>query len=337
MIAVIGDSFVDVLAGVQTLPAWGQDSPCKEPIQMQPGGSALNTATQLANLNGGGVALFTAVGGDAFGDMLKNHLVKSSVELHAPQLSAHIPTGVCIVLTGQGDRAFATHYGAARVFAVPHINTDALFQAAHIHIGGTLAPLLLHRPHRHLHGSCSVGFYSVTGLIPGLADLLRTAKARGITLSLDTNYDGTEAWAGLDDILPLLDVFLPNEVEARRISKCDSLDDALMYFGAVAPDMLTVLKVGSDGVRASCGQFFRASFGGFPVTKVEDATGAGDAFNAGFLHAWVQSKDVMEGLKWGCAVGAHCVRVVGACATLPSLDAVTALVQHTTTLSSSTC
>ncbi|RHY90530.1 hypothetical protein DYB37_006214 [Aphanomyces astaci] len=316
MIAVIGDSFVDVLAGVQTLPAWGQDSPCKEPIQMQPGGSALNTATQLANLNSGGVALFTAVGADAFGDMLKNHLVKSRVDLHAPQLSAHIPTGVCIVLTGQGDRAFATHYGAARVFAVPHINTDALFQATHIHIGG---------------------FYSVTGLIPGLADLLRTAKARGITLSLDTNYDGTEAWAGLDDILPLLDVFLPNEVEARRISKCESLDDALMYFGAVAPDMLTVLKVGGDGVRASRGQFFRASFGGFPVTMVEDATGAGDAFNAGFLHAWVQSKDVMEGLKWGCAVGAHCVRVVGACATLPSLDAVTALVQHTTTLSSSTC
>ncbi|ETW05150.1 hypothetical protein H310_04157 [Aphanomyces invadans] len=307
MIAVIGDSFVDVLAGVETLPAWGRDSPCKEPIQMQPGGSALNTATQLANLRGDDeVTFFSAVGADAFGDMLKAHLEKSRVKLHAAHLPLIVPTGVCIVLTGQGDRAFATHYGATRVFAVSHVDLDALFRATHIHIGG---------------------FYSVTGLLPGLVDLLKAAKVRGITLSLDTNYDGSEQWNGLDEILPLLDVFLPNEVEAQRISKRDSLDDAVAYFRTVAPSTLIVVKIGREGVCATRGDF-HAFFRGFPVDNVVDATGAGDAFNAGFLHEWVKTNDVEQALKWGCAVGSHCVRVVGACSTLPDPQHVQQLVRQ---------
>ncbi|KAF0689124.1 Aste57867_19396 [Aphanomyces stellatus] len=306
LIAVLGDSFVDVLAGVEGLPTWGQDTPCTSPIQMQPGGSALNTATQLANLNGTRVAFHTALGADAFGEMLTGHLAKRHVELHSPLLS-NVPTGVCIVLTGRGDRAFVTHYGAARVFAIDHIDKEALFQAKHIHIGG---------------------FYSVLGLVPDLAALLREAKARGITLSLDTNYDGSEEWANLEEILPLLDVFLPNEVEARRISKRDSLDEAIAYFAAAAPHMLTVLKVGGDGVRAHCAATSQDfCFGGFP-TDVVDATGAGDAFNAGFLYAWTQHHDVMQGLKWGCAVGSMCVRVVGACTNVPAFDALCAMVQQ---------
>lgn len=51
--AVLGDSFVDVVAGTlapEQLPKWGGDVECSLPIQLQPGGSALNTATHLANL-----------------------------------------------------------------------------------------------------------------------------------------------------------------------------------------------------------------------------------------------------------------------------------------------
>ncbi|CAK4069824.1 unnamed protein product [Aphanomyces euteiches] len=298
MIAIVGDSFVDVLAGVERLPVWGQDTPCHTPIQMQPGGSALNTATQLAHLHGPQVEFFTGLGTDAFGDILVRHLAKHGVTLHSPVLP-DVPTGVWIVLTGGGDRGFVTHYGAARVFTVDHINKERLFQAQHIHIGG---------------------FYSVPGLIPGLVDLLRDARSRGITLSLDTNYDGSEEWTHLDDILPLLDVFLPNEVEAMLISKRPSVKEAMDYFASVSPHLLTVLKVGGDGVRAHCARTkTNFEFGGIPAT-ILDATGAGDAFNAGFLFEWTQSKDIMKALKWGCAVGSKCVQVVGACTNLPPVE-----------------
>jgi hypothetical protein len=71
--AVLGDTFVDVVAGTLSpaqLPTWGGDVECSRPIQLQPGGSALNTATHLASLARGHsssgqlhVSLHTAVGG----------------------------------------------------------------------------------------------------------------------------------------------------------------------------------------------------------------------------------------------------------------------------------
>lgn len=51
--AVLGDSFVDVVAGTlapDQLPKWGGDVECSRPIQLQPGGSALNTATHIGKL-----------------------------------------------------------------------------------------------------------------------------------------------------------------------------------------------------------------------------------------------------------------------------------------------
>ncbi|KDO35323.1 hypothetical protein SPRG_00172 [Saprolegnia parasitica CBS 223.65] len=306
-IAVVGDAFVDVLAGIDALPQWGQDTPCAEAIQMQPGGSALNTATQLANLGGSAVAYFSAMGADGFGDMLALHLAKHNVKSFAPQLASH-PTGVCIVLTGQGDRAFVTHYGAAHAFAKQHIPMDRLLEAQHIHVGG---------------------FYSCIGLLPDLACILEAAKVKGITISLDTNYDGSEAWTQLDAILPLLDVFLPNEVEAMKISKTSSVDAALDYFASLPNGpKLTVIKVGSDGARAITGQTKTVwHHPCFPTTLL-DATGAGDAFNAGFLHAWTaDASDVHRALRYGCALGSACVSRLGACTQLPSPETIHAQVQ----------
>ncbi|OQR99540.1 hypothetical protein ACHHYP_05830 [Achlya hypogyna] len=304
MIAVVGDSFVDVLAGVVALPQWGQDTPCADPIQMQPGGSALNTATQLANL-GAPVAFFSAYGADAFGDLLSAHLAKHHVVSHAQAL-ATLPTGVCIVLTGQGDRAFVTHYGAAHAFSQEHIPLERLLDARHIHVGG---------------------FYSCIGLLPDLVSLLRVAKAKGITTSLDTNYDGTEAWAHLDAVLPLVDVFLPNEVEAMRITNTTTVDAALVSLSTRGPQ-LTVIKTGGDGARAMAAttkaQWRHPCF----PTAVVDTTGAGDAFNAGFLYAWTQEPtDVLRALRYGCAVGSACVARLGACLDVPSPESIRALVQ----------
>ncbi|KAJ0390165.1 hypothetical protein ATCC90586_011569 [Pythium insidiosum] len=65
-IAVLGDSFVDVVAGTlrpDQLPRWGGDVECSRPIELQPGGSALNTATHLASVGPAiDVELHTVIG-----------------------------------------------------------------------------------------------------------------------------------------------------------------------------------------------------------------------------------------------------------------------------------
>ncbi|CAH0520293.1 unnamed protein product [Peronospora belbahrii] len=227
--AVLGDAFVDVVAGTlvhERLPQWGTGVECTQPIQLQPGGSALNTATHLANLSNRNpthelhVTLHTAIGSDSFAEMLKAHLAEHKVVLSSPKLE-NASTGVCIVLSGANDRSFITHYGAVRNFCVEDINEEMVLSADHVHIGG---------------------FYSCVSLRKKLKPLLEKARKNGITTSLDTNYDSLKKWDDLEELYPLIDVLLPNEVEAMKISHTESVEAAMAYF-AKHVNGLTIIKV----------------------------------------------------------------------------------------------
>ena len=121
-VLVVGDSFVDVLAGpLPNLPTFGTNTVSPEPIAALPGGSALNVACNLQRLRGG-TALFTGVGRDAFGEIPRRHCADIGVTLlEATCHDAAAPTGVCVVLSGSGeaaDRAFCSHYGVSDAFDV---------------------------------------------------------------------------------------------------------------------------------------------------------------------------------------------------------------------------
>jgi sugar/nucleoside kinase (ribokinase family) len=79
---------------------------------------------------------------------------------------------------------------------------------------------------------------------------------------------------------------------------------------------LTVAKLGSDGCIA-LGDGDVVSIPGFPVTPV-DTTGAGDTFNAGFLHAWLSGADLQEAMRFGSACGALSTLGLGGTANQPN-------------------
>ena len=158
-----------------------------------------------------------------------------------------------------------------------------------------------------------VGFYSCASLRANLKPLLVKAKEKGITTSLDTNYDSSEKWDDLEVLFPLIDVFLPNEVEAMKISRTESVEVAIAYF-ADRIEGVTVIKTGASGAIAHCSkaqqQWTQRSF----LVNVVDVTGAGDSFNAGFLSAWkTNGGDVGDALRWGCGTASRTVAAVGAC------------------------
>jgi len=113
---------------------------------------------------------------------------------------------------------------------------------------------------------------------------LAQAHAHGLTTSLDPGFDPEEKW-GRDviDLLAEVDVFLPNEVELLGLT---GLRDPERGLRALENGRtLTVAKLGSDGCAVlENGTLMRVP--AFPVEPV-DTTGAGDSFNAGFLHAWL--------------------------------------------------
>ena len=96
-----------------------------------------------------------------------------------------------------------------------------------------------------------------------------------------------------------VDVFMPNASEARRITGCADLQQAIRRLAELCP--LVVVKDGSAGAYAGSGSQIVHS----PAIPIEprDTTGAGDCFNAGFVKAWLDGLPLEQCLRWGNVVG----------------------------------
>jgi len=126
-------------------------------------------------------------------------------------------------------------------------------------------------------------------------------KAAGLTISLDTNDDPDDSWeGGLRDVLRYVDVLLPNEREAQRIAHTDDLEAAITSLAKSVP--LVVVKLGERGAMAQRGSERFIS----PPVKVDfvDPVGAGDSFDAGFLHQFLRGADLETCLASGNLAGA---------------------------------
>ena len=147
------------------------------------------------------------------------------------------------------------------------------------------------------------------------------------TISLDTNYDSTEKWEGLEEIFPLIDVFLPNEVEASKISKTTEIEEILEFFRTrISLTVVTRGHNGSVAITSSGKRFYQQAY---MPSLVRDPTGAGDSFNAGFLYGYKVKRDIQDGLKYGAAAATICVSKFGACSSPSTLDDLENLIQKT--------
>jgi len=126
-------------------------------------------------------------------------------------------------------------------------------------------------------------------------------KEAGLSISLDTNDDPDNGWeGGLQDALRYVDVFLPNEREAQKAAGVGDLETAVKKLAALVP--LVVVKLGREGALAQRGKERFVS----PAVTVDavDAVGAGDSFDAGFLHQFLRGSDLAVCLTAGNLAGA---------------------------------
>ena len=123
-----------------------------------------------------------------------------------------------------------------------------------------------------------------------------------MSISLDTNDDPDGTFeSGVMDVLPHVDVFLPNEREVRKIARSDDLEIAVARLAEITP--LIVVKMGAEGAMAIRGKERLLS----PARKIQvvDAVGAGDSFNSGFLSRFVNGAPLAECLSAGNEAGAR--------------------------------
>lgn len=228
------------------------------------GSSSAILAHNIAAL-GARVGFITRTGRDEMARIAMDWLAGTRVDLsRCTQGGPGSKTGVTLLLPHGRSRRILTYPGVMSEMTTADLDVDYLASARHFHLSS---------------------FFLQQGLHQGLPALFRDLKGRGLTISLDTNDDPDDSWDGvLDELLPCVDLLLPNEDEALRVARRGTLDEALDVLSAKVP--LIAVKCGAEGAVVQAGkQRFRVP--GLQVTPV-DSIGAGDSFNAGFLRAWLR-------------------------------------------------
>src|SRR5690606_4041510 len=106
------------------------------------------------------------------------------------------PTGISVILSAPEDRSILTLTGALSGVTAAEVLTAAKGRT-HVHFAS---------------------YFLVPELAAALPEVLVTLRTRGVTTSLDTNWDPAEHWAGVADCLPLIDLLLPNASEAIALA-----------------------------------------------------------------------------------------------------------------------
>lgn len=304
---VLGDVNPDlVLHGGDVTPAFGQAERIVEGATLTIGGSGGILACGAARL-GLRTAFCGVVGDDLYGRFMREELMAHGVDISGLVVQKGRPTGVTVVLSARDDRAMLTAPGTIGDLRADMIDLRLLHSARHVHVSS---------------------FFLQQGLVTDLPELFQDIRARGGTVSLDPNWDPSGEWdGGLMRLLPRLDVFLPNSMEAMRLARISDLDQAIARLRAQVSTV--VIKDGGGGaVASSLGETVRAR--AFPV-QVEDSTGAGDSFDAGFLSMWLEGQPMERCLAVGNACGALSTQAVGGTTGQPTMKEALALVERGST------
>ena len=147
-------------------------------------------------------------------------------------------------------------------------------------------------------------------LLDPVGEVFRQARAAGATTVLDIVLPGPgDHWSELAPVLAETDVFLPNDDEAALITGLDDPCRQAERFHSAGVGTVAITCGGRGTVLLSEG--LRVKAGAYPTSYV-GATGAGDAFDAGYIAGLLAGGDPLRCLEWGSALGASCVRSIGA-------------------------
>lgn len=307
---VAGELNPDVLvSGPDVRPVFGQVETLVEDIRLTIGSSSAIAACGAARL-GLRVAFVGVVGDDLFGRAMLEALEGRGVDVGACRVDPDLPTGATVILSRPSDRAILTALGSMVALRGDDLPDALLARARHLHVGSV---------------------YLQDRLRTDLPAVFERARRMGTTTSFDPNWDPTGAWdGGLDTLLATADIVLPNREEARRMARRDndlgaaaSLRARGAAEGGRATGPTVAVKLGADGGLATDGA--TAVRVTAPSVPAVDTTGAGDAFDAGFLAGWLGGRDMAEALRLAVACGALSLRAVGGTEGQATLDEAEAL------------
>ncbi|MFO1350136.1 MAG: ribokinase [Gammaproteobacteria bacterium] len=263
-------------------------------FRLGPGGKGSNQAI-AARRAGAAVNLLVKLGRDAFAAEARRMYAADGVNTEYLLETPDYPTGTAFIFVDDhsGANAIIVVPGAAGQVGVAEVEAaEAAIAASAVFMTQLETPL-------------AVGRAGLT-----------IARRHGVTTILNP----APAQALPDEVYPLVDYFTPNEAEAAALAglAVESIEQA-----KTAADVFlgkgvgtAVITLGANGVvvkSAAVCQHIPA----FPVGKVVDTTGAGDAFNGGFAAALAEGRDALAAARFGCAAAGLSVTRPGTAQAMP--------------------
>jgi sugar/nucleoside kinase (ribokinase family) len=303
-VLVVGEINPDiVVADADPVPVFGQVERIVRSISLAVGSSSAIFACGAARLELR-VAFCGVAGDDPFGRFMLDELAGRGIDVSSVVIDASRPTGGTVILTDGSDRAILTAMGTIGALDVDALPRSIVDRSRHLHAGS---------------------FYLQDTSRSRLPGFFGEARGRGLTTSFDTNWDPTGGWAGgVVEMLQVADLFFPNEAEVRNIARLDDPEQAARALalagsaGRTDGGPIVAVKLGAAGALAC-----RADG---PVVRVAalrvdpiDTIGAGDAFDAGFLRAWLDGGDLRTCLEMAVVCGALSTRAAGGVDGQPTL------------------
>jgi sugar/nucleoside kinase (ribokinase family) len=309
-VVCIGHAIVDVLAhagddlvhafGIQkgTMGLVDLDLSEKLYAEMGPaiemsGGSAANTAVGVALL-GGRAAFIGRVRDDTLGRVFAHDIRAAGVAFAGVPADDGLATGRCLVLvTPDAERTMATYLGIG-----DHVDATEVDPAL---AGGTRLT--------YVEGY-SVGISESAGAVRRAIDQTRASGGR-VALTLSDPFwvqiHGAELGALIDE--GVIDVLFANEDEAIAFTGQEHFDDAVADLAKRVP-LVTVTRGAAGAVVAGDGA--TVAVPAAPVENVEDTTGAGDLYAAGFLFGLARGSDDETCARLGALAAAEVISHLGA-------------------------
>jgi sugar/nucleoside kinase (ribokinase family) len=253
------------------------------------GGCAANVAVGLAKM-GVRSAVSGRVGADVFGRIVADLLRESRVDVSALKVTSGSDTSQTLIVNVKGqDRRFIHTFGANASFSSDDIPVDAAARSKVLYLGG---------------------YFIMNRVIQqDLARVFAEARRAGARTVLDVVTPGPGDYLPLlKELLPQVDIFLPNDHEARLITgEADPVRQAERFRDLGAKTV--IITLGDRGAVLVSDQA-RLRSGTFAVDFI-DGSGGGDAFAAGYIDGMLRGMDEAGCLRVASALGASCVRAIG--------------------------
>ena len=279
-VIVVGELNVDIILNeIESLPVIGKEIMANS-MSVTLGSSSAIFASNLSSL-GPRVAFIGKIGKDNFAEVVLTSLERKNVDTSRIIRSESLSTGATIVLNYDQDRANVTYPGAMNDLRLEDIDFEFLAGARHMHFA-----------------NC----FMQPGIRKDLTPLFRRAKELGLTTSLDTQWDPEEKWElPLEELLPFVDVFLPNMAEFKFLSGSDTVEEGINKLKHFSH--FIIIKNGSEGALGWDGKDLIEQ-PAFKNEQVIDCVGAGDSFDAGFIKDFIEEWPLKKCLETGALTGA---------------------------------